>query len=111
MFPTCQQVADGVKLWTVTHQLVDSLHLCQHTENQRNTQFHSATNTNTAAVSSTTDTTANTLVIVLGLLLLLTLFSTADGTMFLNGTTHFSINSTVQCKWYTCNSGLLLVLQ
>lgn len=39
MFPTCQQVADGVKLWTVTHQLVDSLHLCQDTEEPQKHSF------------------------------------------------------------------------
>lgn len=27
-----QQVADGIKLWTVAHHLVDSLHLSLHAE-------------------------------------------------------------------------------
>lgn len=55
MFPTCQQITDGIKLWTVTHQLVDSLHLCEYTEKHTNTPFNTGTNT---AASGTTATTA-----------------------------------------------------
>lgn len=38
MFASRQKVTDGVKLGTVAHQLVDSLHLCQHAETQGQTK-------------------------------------------------------------------------
>lgn len=39
MLPTRQQVTDGIKLWTVTHQLVDALHLHLHTEKRKNSDL------------------------------------------------------------------------
>lgn len=97
VFPTCQQVADGVKLWTVTHQLVDSLHLCQHTENHTNTQFNTSANTadiNTRTTEwlplqytgTTTTDTYNP--------------STCAAAMFINDTTVSNTNTTVRIVVY-----------